>query len=111
MNINEKNPWKKDTFEMEGNFKLAIYANEYLENEDEEVLEKFKKVLENSSSLSIAVVYNYINEQLQKEDLEKYKTLINLMRPKLDEGKPTYGVYNPEIGDFEYKDEINKKKM
>lgn len=108
--MKEKDPWKVDTFEMKGNFKLAIYANEYLDNPSDASLDKFNKELENSSSISIAVVYSYIDRLSKKDETNKHFDILKkLILPQLKEGESTYGVYNPETGEIEYNG-VSKKR-
>lgn len=111
VDYNKKNIWKKDTFEMEGNFKLAIKARQYLDEPNEENLENFKEELEVSSSLSMAAVINYVSNisQSYENKKEDCKVLIDLIKPKFEVSESKDGVYNPMLGEIIYQDDDNKK--
>ena len=108
---NNKNPWKKNTMEMEGNFKLAIYSKQYIDEPTEENLNIFKEELEKSSSLSMASVINYLNQiaTVKKEYAKSCKTLIKLIEPKFEKKQSTIGVYDEMLGEFIYEGEANIK--
>ena len=108
--LDSKNPWKKNTIEMEGNFKLAIRANEYLDNPNEETLTAFKEELKVSSSLSMAAVLGYLEKLIvQDKKVSDCKVLMDIIKPEFEPTESKTGVYDPMLGDFVYDDEENKK--
>lgn len=109
MNKEKKFAWDRDTEEIKGNFKLAIYAKEYIDNPNDETLNTFKNELNNSSSLSIATVWDYINKNITEKSSTTYKVLGDLIKEKFQDSKTRYGVYDSMLGDFVYRDEDNKK--
>jgi len=111
MNYEGKNPWKREDYKVKENVKLSIAADNYLEKQDSESLDKFKEELSKSSKLVVSVVLHDIIELSKKEDSVIYKELIELLLSKLEQEQNKNGVYDPTIGDFVYEDEVNKKKM
>lgn len=108
--FDNKNPWKQNTFEMDGNFKLAIKANDYLENPSEETLNAFKEELKISSSLSMAAVLGYLEKlTIQNKKVSECKILVDIIKPEFEPTESKTGVYDPMLGEFVYDDEENKK--
>lgn len=106
-----KDPWKKDTLEIEGNFKLAIKANAYLDNPTEENLQEFKEEIEKSSSLAMGTVIEYLRKLVNsKQKVEECNLLISLILPKFEPLPQRNSVYDPMLGEFVYEDEEPKKK-
>lgn len=109
-NFDEKNPWKKNTTEMEGNFKLAIKANEYLDNSTEENLEVFKEELKVSSSLAMGTVIEYLRNLInENKKVKECELLMNLILPYFEPKETRTGVYDPMLGEVIYPDEENRK--
>ncbi|MBQ9024571.1 MAG: hypothetical protein IJ105_05040 [Bacilli bacterium] len=105
-----KNPWKQNTIEMEGNFKLAIKANDYLDNPNEETLNNFKEELKISSSLSMAAVLGYLEKLIQEnKKVSECNLLLELIKPQFEPAESKTGVYDPMLGEIIYEDEENKK--
>ena len=95
---------------MEGNFKLSIKANNYLDNPTKENLEIFKEELKTSSSLSMAVVLSYLNNFVSNnQKITECKNLIELIEPKFEPNESKYGVYDSMLGEIIYENEEQKK--
>ena len=108
--FDNKNPWKKNTLEMDGNFKLAIRANDYLENPNEETLNAFKEEIKVSSSLSMAAVLGYLEKFVsQNTKVSECNVLIDIIKPQFEPTESKTGIYDPMLGEIIYDDEENKK--
>ena len=102
--------WEVDTMEMEGNFKLAIKAKNFLDNPTKENLNEFKEELKNSSSLSMAAVISDLSRLVNSnQNVKECKELIKLIEPKFEESESKLEVYDPILGEFVSQDGNSKK--
>ena len=108
-----KGLFKQDTEEIKGNFKLAVVADDYINNPTEENFNNFKEEIEKSSSLSMASELSYLGKKVIKEEdetkKEAYNLLIETIKSKFTPGEERVGVYDPMLGEIVYPDEENKK--